>query len=54
MATTDCHPGLYIAGKEWLEKDYPEVPLVRARCRRDELHHAGDKFRAKRLWISKA
>ena len=55
VAPTACHPGLYIAGFRWLHDNYPrEVRLVRARCRRDELHHAGNKFRAKRLWISKA
>ncbi len=48
---TDCHPGLYIAPKSWLEQYYPLVPLVYACCRRDQLLKAGDKFRTKTLLI---
>jgi hypothetical protein len=48
---TDCHPGLYLASWEWLRKRYTYQPRVRCYCRRDELVHAGDKWRAKRLWI---
>jgi hypothetical protein len=47
---TDCHPGIYLAGREWLEKDYAGLS-VRCYCMRNELVHAGDKWRCKRLWI---
>ena len=45
-----CHPGIYLAGKAWLKACYGG-PLVRCYCRRGELVHDGDKWRAKRLWI---
>lgn len=48
---TDCHPGIYLASWEWLKKDYSYRELVRCKCLRSELIHAGDKWRAKRLWI---
>lgn len=46
-----CHPGIYIAGRAWLAEKYPAEQLVACHCRRDELVHAGDKWRCKRLWI---
>jgi hypothetical protein len=53
--TASCHPGLYLAGKEWLEENYPDVEVVRVYCLRSELVHAGtepdDKWRARRLWV---
>jgi hypothetical protein len=50
--TSACHPGIYFASKEWLKTNYPEEKkLVRVRARRDEVVHAGDKFRAKRIWV---
>jgi hypothetical protein len=50
-----CHPGIYLASKDWLEKEYGKnIKLVRCFCRKDELVHAGDKWRCKRLWIVKA
>ena len=52
-AGTDCHPGIYIAGKAWLELNYGDKPLVRCWCYRGELIHAGDKWRCKRLWVIK-
>ena len=48
---TDCHPGIYLAGKAWLDENYPDKPHVRCYCLRSELVHAGDKWRAKRLWV---
>jgi hypothetical protein len=50
---TECHPGLYLASMKWLLNKirYMDEPAVRCYCRRDELIHAGDKWRAKRLWI---
>ena len=50
-AETDCHPGIYIAGRDWLEKNYQDRSLVKCRCLRSELLRAGDKWRCKRLWI---
>jgi hypothetical protein len=49
--TSSCHPGLYLAGKEWLEENYRGVEVVRVYCLRSELVHAGDKWRARRLWV---
>ena len=52
VAPTDCHPGMYLAGRDWLAEHYDEdVPLVRCRCRLADLHHAGDKWRTKRLVV---
>ena len=49
---TPCHPGLYLAGWDWLRgSSYGNCVLVRCYCRRDELVHAGDKWRCKRLWV---
>jgi len=50
-AGSACHPGLYLAGALWLAREYPREPRVRCRCLRSELVCAGDKWRAKRLWI---
>jgi hypothetical protein len=52
--TTPCHPGLYLAGKEWLEENYPNAGVVRVYCLCSELVHAGDKWRARRLWVVEA
>jgi hypothetical protein len=51
--STPCHPGIYLASKkDWLEKEYgKDIKLVQCFCRKDELVHAGDKWRCKRLWI---
>jgi len=46
-----CHPGIYLAGKEWLVHEYGGYSRVRCYCRRDELIHARDKWRCKRLWV---
>ena len=51
VADTPCHPGIYLAGSAWLAEYYSNVPTVPCHCLRSELHHAGDKFRAKQLWI---
>jgi len=49
---TPCHPGIYLADRKWLVREYGKyVPVVRCRCKRYELIHAGDQWRAKRLWI---
>jgi hypothetical protein len=51
VSPTECHPGIYLASREWLRtNDYGE-PLVRCYCLRAELHRAGDKYRCRRLWI---
>jgi hypothetical protein len=51
---TECHPGLYLAGKEWLDENYKGFEVVRVYCLRSELVHAGDKWRARRLWVVEA
>jgi len=48
---TSCHSGIYLASKEWLDHEYGEYSRVRCYCRRDELIHARDKWRCKRLWV---
>ena len=48
---TSCHPGIYLTSEEWLDYKYGERSRVRCYCRRDELIHAGDKWRCKRLWV---
>jgi hypothetical protein len=48
---TSCHPGIYLAGKSYLAKEYDGHALVACKCLRSELVHAGDKWRCKRLWI---
>ena len=50
-AGTPCHPGIYLASEAWLEREYQSAPRVRCRALRAELVHAGDKWRAKRLWV---
>jgi hypothetical protein len=49
--TTECHPGLYLAGRKWLTENYYGVEVVRVYCKRDELVRAWDKWRARRLWV---
>ena len=51
--STPCHPGVYLAGLAWLRAcgEYRDAPLVACRCLRSELVHAGDKFRARRIWV---
>lgn len=47
---TDCHPGLYLASRDWLEREYPGCPLVGVRARvEDVLATVGGKFRARRF-----
>jgi hypothetical protein len=49
--STDCHPGIYLASRDWIMRAYPNRPIVRCHCLRAELVHAHDKWRCKRLWI---
>jgi hypothetical protein len=49
---TPCHPGIYFASLEWLGVEYGNTPVVVCRALRSETVHAGDKWRAKRLWIA--
>lgn len=51
VSPTDCHPGIYLAGRDWLEREYPGAPLVRVRTRRSDLHHPVDKWRTRRLGV---
>jgi hypothetical protein len=47
---TECHPGIYLSGRRWLENhDY--YALVRVACLRKELVNVGDKWRAKRILV---
>ena len=49
-ATTECHPGLYMAGREWLAaNDYPCD--IRVSCRRVDLIKAMGKFRCRSLRV---
>ena len=48
---TKCHPGIYLGPSlAWMEH-YPGIPLVRCWAWRHEMVHAGDKFRAKRIYV---
>ena len=51
VAPASCHPGIYLAGMEWLENNLPGVALVRVRCLLSDLHHAGDKWRCRKLEV---
>jgi uncharacterized protein YjbI with pentapeptide repeats len=52
-----CHPGLYLATLDWLDNAgyvsayEPNFGLVQVMALASEVHQAGDKFRAKRLWV---
>jgi uncharacterized protein YjbI with pentapeptide repeats len=49
---TDCHPGLYLAPLSWLQVNYGSVDkIVQVRALKTEMIRAGNKFRAKRLWV---
>ena len=49
-SSTECHPGIYLAGREWLEANgYPRDILVS--CRRVDLLRAGNKFRARSITV---
>jgi hypothetical protein len=56
-SSRDCHPGLYFATLEWLHNyaytkpGYPNFGLVQVMALASEVHRAGGKFRAKRLWV---
>lgn len=52
VANTPCHPGVYLAGAARLAEAYPREPIVRVRCRREDIHAAaGGKFRARRIEV---
>ena len=51
---SECHPGIYLASRELLERMYSGACLVRCYCLRSELVHAADKWRCKRLWVVEA
>ena len=46
-----CHPGIYLASREWLADQYSDAEVVRCWCYRDELVHAGDKWRSQRIFV---
>ena len=48
---TECHPGLYLAGKEYLAREYPNRPIVQVRTLRSDMMQCGDKFRTKAFTV---
>ena len=50
--STDCHPGVYLASREWLRAEYPGADLVRCYAYADEVVHAGEKWRARRIFVT--
>jgi uncharacterized protein YjbI with pentapeptide repeats len=52
--STCCHPGIYLAGLDWLRTFYPREPLVYVSCRRGDILHAGSKWRAKEIKVIRA
>ena len=50
VASTDCHPGIYMAGLAWLRERF-SVPFVQCYALRSDLHCAGDKFRARKIVV---
>jgi hypothetical protein len=49
VAETECHPGIYLAGEVWLDRNAVDLPRVRCWTLRNDLHRAGDKFRCRKL-----
>ena len=49
--TTECHPGIYLASREWLGRNYIGKKIVRCRTLRKDLHKAGEKWRTRRLEV---
>jgi hypothetical protein len=48
---TSCHPGIYLSSRNFFTRSYSNYKLVRVACRRDELIHAGSKWRARRIMV---
>jgi len=48
---TKCHPGIYLASREWIGKKYPDRSIVRVRCRREDLHRTSNKWRCRKLEV---
>src|SRR3990172_3993029 len=46
---TDCHPGIYLAPLDWLQREYPNEPIVRVRAK--HVLKAGYKYRAKYIEV---
>jgi hypothetical protein len=47
-----CHPGIYLAPRAWLDREYPREPIVRVRARvEDTLAVAGGKYRARQIEV---
>lgn len=50
--STDCHPGLYFASREWCEKEYPGTALVRVKvAKSDALRTVGGKWRCRKFEV---
>jgi len=50
---TACHPGIYLAGIKYLNYEYGDGFYARVYCLHNEMIQAADKFRCKRLWVTK-
>jgi hypothetical protein len=51
VSDTPCHPGIYLSGLAWLKENYPNKDFVRCYALQGEIVKAGDKFRAKRIFV---
>jgi len=48
---TDCHPGIYLHTLEWVQREYPGEPIVRAKAPAGEYCICGKGVRSKRVYI---
>ena len=48
---SECHPGIYLAGQEYMEAEYTGFSWVKCRCLFSEIIKVEDKQRCKRLWV---
>lgn len=51
VSPTDCHPGLYFASREWLDRGHRFAPLVQVRVHVSDIHAAGAKFRCRKFTV---
>ena len=49
---TDCHPGIYLASREWLTRSYGDIPVVAVVAHvSDIIATSNGKFRARRITV---
>jgi hypothetical protein len=48
---TKCHPGIYLATIIWLHNNYSIEKYVKVKALKSETIKAGDKYRAKQIWV---